>query len=474
MYRQIVRQELISRLKAKLETALERAPLDTDFLEFTCRQELYLWDALNRHADVQPEIRIALQSLLSAVIEHNEHVQEVARCSAVNTVPGEMGRPRYDIEEERLIELLVLNLSVPCISKLLGVSTRTIERRMADFGLSVRQRYSQISEEQLDQAIQQIKTELPTAGYRMVKGRLLSMGINVQWQKLTASMHRVDGLGILSRITGLGCIVRRTYSVRGPLSLWHVDTNHKLIRFNIVIFGAVDGFSRKIVCLEAATNNRAATAFAAFKRATDQHGIPSRVRGDQGVENVGIARFMFTVRGTDRGSFISGKSVHNQRIERLWRDIRVCVTSSYYDTLHNLEEDNLLDASSQDIFCVHQTFLPRLNLDLQAFVEGWNNHPLSTEMNRTPEQMWCLGMMSNPVDQPESLEDFQEPDIDWDVAAEYRPDVEGVIVVPEFESPLSEEQQAELQFLLAQNWECANTKELYLLCREYVNVALSE
>ncbi|KAF6723412.1 hypothetical protein FQA47_022497 [Oryzias melastigma] len=302
-----------------------------------------------------------------------------------------MGRPRYNIEEERLKELLFLNLSVDCISKLLGVSTRTIQRRMADFGLSVRQRYSQISDEQLDQAILQIKTEMPTAGYRMVKGRLLSMGINTQWQRLTASMHRVDGLGILSRLTGLGCIVRRTYSVRGPLSLWHVDTNHKLIRFNIVIFGAVDGFSRK-VCRNTQPKLYICLMY--------------RVRGDQGVENVGIARFMFTVRGTDRGSFITGKSVHNQRIERLWRDIRMCVTSSYYDTLHNLEADNLLDASSQDIFCVHQTFLPRLNMDLQAFVEGWNNHPLSTEMNRTPEQMWCLGMMSDPVEQPESLQNF--------------------------------------------------------------------
>ncbi|MEQ2175742.1 hypothetical protein GOODEAATRI_020884, partial [Goodea atripinnis] len=97
-----------------------------------------------------------------------------------------------------------------------------------------------------------------------------------------------------------------------------------------------------VMCLEAATYNRAATAFAAFKRATDRHGVPSRVRGDQGVENVDIARYMFTVWGTDRGSFISGKSVHNQRIKRLWQDIRMCVTSHYYSTLHSLDAEHLM------------------------------------------------------------------------------------------------------------------------------------
>lgn len=108
------------------------------------------------------------------------------------------------------------------------------------------------------------------------------------------------------------------------------------------------------------------------------------------------------------------------------------VTSHYYTTLHNLEAEHLLDVSSQgfklghvaskpltcfkaincffflsdieDLFSVHQTFLPQLNTDLQAFVEGWNNHPIRTEGNKTPVQLWYLGMMSNPINQPESLQ----------------------------------------------------------------------
>ncbi|XP_016092863.1 uncharacterized protein [Sinocyclocheilus grahami] len=200
------------------------------------------------------------------------------------------------------------------------------------------------------------------------------------------------------------------------------------------------------MCLNAAMNNRGSTALSVFKEATEQYGVPSRVRADQGVENVEIAKFMFSVRGTDRGSFMSGKSVHNQRIERLWCDLRVCVTSKYSETLQSLERDHLLDLSSaNDIFCVHCIFLPKLKADLETFAAGWNNHPLRTEGNLSPEQKWYIGTMHTPIDQPENLEDIQEPDIDWEVAADYHGEnVDGAVLVPEFECPLNEEELAEL------------------------------
>ena len=78
-------------------------------------------------------------------------------------------------------------------------------------------------------------------------------------------------------------------------------------------------------------NNRAETALTEFLGVVDNFGVPSRVWTDQGVENVDIARYMLNhpERGEGCGSHITGKSVHNQRIERLWRDVSYACAYKY-------------------------------------------------------------------------------------------------------------------------------------------------
>lgn len=100
-----------------------------------------------------------------------------------------------------------------------------------------------------------------------------------------------------------------------------------------------------------------------------------------------FARFMIQTRGINRHSHITGRSVHNQRIERLWRDVFDQVIDLFYTTFRRMEDEGWLNPDQDvDLFALHWTYL--IQRHLQEFQSAWNSHSLRTEGNRTPLQLW--------------------------------------------------------------------------------------
>ena len=254
------------------------------------------------------------------------------------------------------------------VADAIGASRTTVWRCLQEQNITLSS-YTDISDQDLYDLVRTIQRNFPNAGLVMIQGHLHSQGVHVQRYRVRESVAHNDP--ICREIRWHQVLSRRTYSVPGPNSLWHIDGHHGLIRWRFVLHGGIDGFSRMIVYLHCTTNNRAESVFSYFWRATREYGVPSRVRSDKGGENVMVCYFMVLQRGTGRGSHIAGRSTHNQRIERLWRDVYRCVGSTYHAIFYYMEEQEMLDPYNElDIFVLHCVFLPRKKKVFQWCLES--------------------------------------------------------------------------------------------------------
>lgn len=376
-----------------------------------------------------------------------------------------MGRPAKVISKERLEGLLRLKVPVSRIAADLQVSRQTVYKAMTEYNLIQQSRYTNISETDIRHAVSSIKGRHPNAGEVMLEGHLRAEGIHVQRSKVRKAIHDLDP-SVTSRKRP--AIQRRVYSVPYPNYLWHLDGNHKLIRWRFVVHHCIDGFSRLITFCRCSTNNKAETILSSYA-AVRKYCRPRRIRSDHGGENVLVWRDMNSAWGEDTRPVIVGSSVHNQRIERHNRSANEQELSVFKSEFYDLEREGVLDPLNEtDLFCLHYVYLPRLNKNLSEFVSAHNNHKVSTEGNNTPAQIFWTNLHLT------FFGDGREPNDAWmgvnidELIQTNLPHVQ----VPVTSNPLDDTEYAELQRLVDPLSSTCG-KELYRNTVDFVGRKLS-
>lgn len=244
------------------------------------------------------------------------------------------------------------------------ISKRQLKRLLNKMGLYRRRKYTDI-----EVVAHFLETEMRNSGqlhgYRWMHLKCVQQGLVVAKEKVRSLMSILDpnGVDIRSRRR----LSRRQYNSKGPNYLWHVDSYDKLKPYGICINGCIDGFSRKIMWLEAASTNSDPRVIAGYylKTVIEEGGTAKIIRSDMGTENSSLSNMQVFLRNCERQrSFIYGASQHNQRIESWWCILRRENTQFWISFFEDIKTAGNFSGNALDKSLIQFCFLPLIKVGI--------------------------------------------------------------------------------------------------------------
>ena len=231
-------EELLNRVRNITSSTLRQiensSNVDRDNLDFCIRQ----FDQIVRHLQHFVNVDSPIADEVAAILLSIETISETLE----NSVNGNRlsiqltleysgtGKPKLNVSYDHIYFLLQNGFKSTIIAKMLQISLRILRRPMSEYGITQQMFQSTITELELDDKVRGIVRYFPQIGYRRLLGELERQSIRITRSKARESLQRIDPVGVTERRLQ-GSVSRRKYNVKGPLSLWHIDGNHKLIRY---------------------------------------------------------------------------------------------------------------------------------------------------------------------------------------------------------------------------------------------------
>lgn len=170
------------------------------------------------------------------------------------------------------------------------------------------------------------------------------------------------------------------------------------------IHAAIDGFSRKVLCLEVCRSNNSPTEpTKLYLDCVSEHeGCPLLTRTDYGTENSQVVAIQCFFQSDEEGHKY-GTSTRNQRIENWWSHFRKSSSGWWINFFKDLRDGEAVDfKSSLHKECLWFCFQGVLQASLDKIKEYWNTHYIRSSRHETiagsPDLLFYLPEHSGGMD----------------------------------------------------------------------------